>query len=93
MSYSSLLLVELIIFVQNNLLLLPTIKEDCFFDIHFVLVTQVNDQKIQRQLTADVFFSYKSAVVNYRWSILVFYLCFYEILKVRKTVVTVKSHH
>jgi len=33
--------------------------EDCFFDIHCVLVTQVNDQKIQWQLTASVFFSYK----------------------------------
>jgi len=41
--------------------------ESCFFDIYCVLLTQVNDQKIQRQLTADVFFSYKSAVVNYRW--------------------------
>ena len=39
--------------------------EDSFFDIHCVLVTQVNDQKIQRQLTAGVFFSYKPAVVNY----------------------------
>jgi len=41
--------------------------EDCFFDIHCGLVTQVNDQKTQRQLTAGVFFSYKPAVVNYRW--------------------------
>jgi len=41
--------------------------EDYFFDIHCVLVTQVNDQKTQRQLTASVFFSYKPAVVNYRW--------------------------
>jgi len=40
-------------------------QEDCFFDIHCVLVTQVNDQKTQQQLTAGVFFSYKSAVVNY----------------------------
>jgi len=39
--------------------------EDCFFDIHCVLVTQVNDQKIKRQLIAGVFFSYKPAVVNY----------------------------
>jgi len=41
--------------------------EDCFFDIHCVLVTQVNDQKIQWQLSAGVFFSYKPAVANYRW--------------------------
>jgi len=43
------------------------ILEDCFLDIHCVLVTQVNDQKTPRQLTIGVFFSYKSAVVNYRW--------------------------
>jgi len=35
------------------------------FDIHCVLVTEVNDQKTQQQLTAGVFFSYKPAVVNY----------------------------
>ena len=31
-----------------------------------ILIIQVNDQKTQRQLTAGVFFSYKSVVVNYR---------------------------
>jgi len=30
------------------------------------MTKKVNDQKTQRQLTAGVFFSYKSAVVNYR---------------------------
>ena len=40
--------------------------EDGFIDIHCVSVTQVNNQKTQRQLTAGVCFSYKSAIVNYR---------------------------
>jgi len=64
--------------------------DDCFFDIHCVLVTQVNDQKIQRQLTVGVFFSYKSVVVNYRWGILVFYLCLAIVLYDLETLVAKK---
>ena len=56
---------------MNNILLeenyILNLQEDCFFDIHCVLVTQVNDQKNQRQLTAGVFFSYEHAVVNFHW--------------------------
>jgi len=37
------------------------LHEDCFFDIHCVLVTHVNDQETQRQLAVGVFFSYKPA--------------------------------
>ena len=40
-------------------------QDNCCFDIHCVLVIQVNDQKIQ--WLSPVFFSYKAAVVNYRW--------------------------
>jgi len=58
--------------------------EDCFFDIHCVLVTQVNDQKIQWQLTAGVFFSYKSAVVNYRWRYFSFLLVFLRSIESQK---------
>jgi len=43
----------------------------------------VNDQKIQQQLTAGMFFSYKSAVVNYRWGYFSFFTCIFK--KYRKS--------
>jgi len=51
---------------------------NCCFDIHCVLVTQVNDKKTQRQLTVAGFFSYKPAVVNYRWRYFSLLLVFLE---------------
>jgi len=57
-------------FERNNANLRISILyiENCCFDIHCVLVTQVYDQKMQRQLIVVGFFSYKPTVVNYHWS-------------------------
>jgi len=68
-------------------------EESCFFDIHCVLVTQVNDQKIKRQLTVGVFFSYKSAIVNYCWGYFSLLLVFLGSIESQKTIFMFEYTH